>query len=67
MKTDIFKKNKKKKIIYADPLWEYRESGVGQRGMSGLSYKTMSTEEICRLTVRQMVNQFYSSGERLEN
>lgn len=51
MKTDIYSTNKKYSVIYADPPWEYKESGGGHRGTAGLPYKTMSTEEICDLPV----------------
>lgn len=51
MKVDIFSTEKKYKIIYADPPWEYKESGGGRRGTAGLPYKTMPTVEICRLPV----------------
>ena len=43
--------NKKYQIIYADPPWEYKESGGGNRGTAGLPYDTMSTEEICTLPI----------------
>ena len=45
--------NKRYKIIYADPAWRYKQSGnKGQkRGMAEQHYKTMSTEEICNLSI----------------
>lgn len=51
MKIDIYNTNKKYNIIYADPPWEYKESGGGRRGTAGLPYQTMPTERICRIPV----------------
>ena len=45
---------KKYNIIYADPPWEYKESGAGHRGTAGLPYSTMSTEEICKLPIKDL-------------
>ena len=43
---------KKYSIIYADPAWKYKESwGNGQTG-----YKTMSTDEICKLPVKEITD-----------
>lgn len=44
--------NKKYEIIYADPAWEYKQSG--SRGTAKQHYQTMSTEEICALPVREI-------------
>jgi len=41
----------KYQIIYADPPWEYKESGGGHRGTAGLPYPTMTTEDICEVPV----------------
>ena len=41
-------------IIYADPPWEYKESGGGKRGTAGLPYPTMPTEEICALPISEI-------------
>lgn len=41
---------KKYKVIYADPPWEYKQSGP-TRGIAKKYYPTMSTEEICALPV----------------
>jgi hypothetical protein len=30
MKVDIFDTNKKYNVIYADPPWEYKQSGGGE-------------------------------------
>ena len=48
--------NKKYNIIYADPAWEYRESGSkkNSRGMAKQHYSTMKTEDICRLDVQKI-------------
>lgn len=56
MRVDIFNTDKKYNVIYADPPWEYRQSGgkKGSRGMAKTHYDTMSTEEICKLPVRQI-------------
>ena len=43
---------KKYSIVYADPAWQYKESwGNGQTG-----YKTMSTDEICKLPVKEITD-----------
>lgn len=52
-RKDIMK-NKKYNIIYADPAWEYKESGGGHRGTAGLPYQTMSTEDICSLPIKEL-------------
>lgn len=47
--------NKKYKIIYADPAWQYKQkslSGAAQR-----HYPTMSTSEICKLPVLQIADE----------
>jgi N6-adenosine-specific RNA methylase IME4 len=50
------KNMKKYQIIYADPPWEYKESGGGHRGTAGLPYQTMSTDDICRLPIQQIAD-----------
>lgn len=42
--------------IYADPTWEYKQSGgpKGSRGMAKTHYKTMPTEDICKLPVGEI-------------
>jgi len=45
---------KKYKVIYADPPWEYKESGGGNRGTAGLPYPTMATNDICNLPVQKI-------------
>lgn len=56
MKVDIFNTGKRYKIIYADPPWEYRQSGSkkNSRGMAKQHYPTMSTEDICNLPIRDI-------------
>jgi N6-adenosine-specific RNA methylase IME4 len=45
--------NKKYQIIYADPPWEYKQSGskTNSRGMAKQHYPTMSTKDICNLPI----------------
>lgn len=45
--------DKKYSVIYADPPWDYSQSGStkSSRGMAKQHYKTMSTEAICGLPV----------------
>ena len=44
--------SKKYQIIYADPAWQYKESwGNGQTG-----YKTMSTDDICKLPIKNITD-----------
>ena len=46
--------NKKYKIIYADPPWEY-EGGVNRkRGSAASHYNTLSDEEICELPIQKI-------------
>lgn len=57
MKIDIYNTNKKYNIIYADPPWEYKESGGGRRGTAGLPYQTMPTERICGIPVTSIAEE----------
>lgn len=47
---------KKYQIIYADPPWEYRQSGGlnGSRGTAKAHYDTMTTVDICNLPVQEI-------------
>ena len=56
MITDIFNTTKKYDVIYADPPWEYRQSGskTNSRGMAKQHYDTMNTNEICELPIRKI-------------
>lgn len=56
MKVDIFKTGQKYNVIYADPPWEYRQSGGAKnsRGMAKQHYSTMNTDAICKLPVGKL-------------
>ena len=56
MKVDIFNTDSKYQIIYADPPWDYKQSGskTNRRGMAKQHYQTMKTEDICALPVRNI-------------
>ena len=43
----------KYRVLYADPPWEYSNSGFNQS--AALQYSTMSTDEICKLPVGDLV------------
>lgn len=47
---------KKYNIIYADPPWEYKQSGskTNSRGMAKQHYNTMSTQDICNLPIKYL-------------
>ncbi len=53
MKVDIFNTDKKYNIIYADPPWEYKESGSGRRVVN-FHYPTMNVEEIKKLPINSI-------------
>ncbi len=46
--------NKKYQIIYADPPWKYRRTGV--QGAAAAQYPCMSIEEICALPIQQITD-----------
>lgn len=50
MKVDIFNTDKTYSIIYADPPWEYWESGSGNRVVKA-HYPTMNIEDIKKLPI----------------
>lgn len=56
MTVDIFNTDNKYQIIYADPPWEYRQSGskTSSRGTAKQHYQTMSTEDICNLPIKNI-------------
>ena len=54
MIVDIYTTDKRYAVIYADPPWEYKESGGGRRGTAGMPYPSMTTEEICSLPVKRI-------------
>jgi N6-adenosine-specific RNA methylase IME4 len=45
--------NKKYNIIYADPPWEYKESGGGRRVVKA-HYDTMNINDICKLPIKDI-------------
>ena len=53
MKVDIYNTNRKYNIIYADPPWEYKESGSGNRVVKA-HYSTMNIEEIKALPIQEI-------------
>ncbi len=42
----------KHRIIYADPPWEYADSGLQEYGHASFHYPTMSIAELCDLPIR---------------
>ena len=46
---------KKYNIVYADPPWEYKQKG--SRGTAINHYKTMTTNEICRLSIKEIIEE----------
>ena len=56
MIVDIYHPVRKYSVIYADPPWEYKESGGGHRGTAGMPYPSMTTEEICSLPVNEIAD-----------
>lgn len=55
MKVDIYNTNNKYNIIYADPPWEYKESGSGNRVVKA-HYNTMSIEDIKNMPISKIAN-----------
>ena len=53
MKVDIYNTDKKYNIIYADPPWEYKESGSGTRVVKA-HYPTMSLKELKEIPVKKI-------------
>lgn len=56
MKVDIYNTEKKYNIIYADPPWEYKQTGskINSRGMAKQHYETMNTKDICELPIKNI-------------
>ena len=56
MKIDIFNTDRKYNVIYADPPWEYKQSGSEKnaRGMAKQHYSTMVTDDICNLPIESI-------------
>ena len=48
--------NKKFKIIYADPPWEYKDKSKSHGGGAESHYSCMSVEEICELPICQIAD-----------
>lgn len=50
--------NKKYSVIYEDPPWSYRQRGTGpkSRGNALQHYRTMTTDALCALPVRQIAD-----------
>lgn len=46
--------NKKYEVILCDPPWSYRQQGETGRGIAANNYQTMTTEDICKLPVRDI-------------
>ena len=51
---DIYNTDKKYNIIYADPAWQYWESGNKNQSNH---YKTMTLEEICNLPIKNIADE----------
>lgn len=49
--------NKKYKIIYADPAWEYDDKSESHGGGAGQHFDEMSTDEICGLPVWRLADE----------
>jgi N6-adenosine-specific RNA methylase IME4 len=47
----------KYRVIYADPPWQYGNSGLQNYGHAESHYPTMSIEEICRLPIRALAEE----------
>lgn len=54
MKIDIFSTNKKYKIIYADPPWQYADKGCS--GACEKHYSTMTLKELCELPINRIAD-----------
>lgn len=56
MKIDIFNTDRKYDVVYADPPWEYKQSGSkkNSRGMAKQHYETMKTDGIAALPIKSL-------------
>lgn len=56
MYVDIYKTDKRYNVIYADPPWEYQQSGSekNSRGMAKQHYNIMATDDICNLPIKEI-------------
>lgn len=48
--------DKKYKIIYADPPWSYSNAKNNDPAMGGITYPTMSLEDICSIPIGQIAD-----------
>lgn len=46
----------KYQIIYADPPWEYKDKKNNDPAMGGITYPTMSLEELCSLPIAKIAD-----------
>lgn len=49
--------NKKYKIIYADPPWQYDDKSLSHGGGAECHFDTMSVEDICHLPIEQLADE----------
>ena len=54
--TDFNTINKKYNIIYADPPWQYKDNKSNDPKLGGITYPTMSIEELCKLPVSNIAD-----------
>lgn len=54
--------DKKYRVIYADPPWEYQQGG---RGAAKNHYHTMKTDDICKMPIQKITGGglFFSFGQ----
>jgi len=56
VKVDIYNTDKKYNIIYADPPWEYKESGSGNRVVKA-HYNTMNIDDIKNMPINRIADE----------
>ena len=56
MKIDIYKTENKYGIIYADPPWRYDNPKNNDPAMGGITYPTMSLEDICNMPIHNIAS-----------
>ena len=56
MKIDIYKTENKYGIIYADPPWLYDNQKNNDPAMGGITYPTMSLEDICNMPIHNIAS-----------
>lgn len=56
MKIDIYKTENKYGIIYADPPWRYDNQKNNDPAMGGITYPTMSLEDICNMPIHNIAS-----------